>query len=90
MWDARAWAAVVATSVLLAACGGSASESPWPVEPLDTDPGPAGEQLTKGNVVDTRKLPDNYSKSKGAEDDSESEEGEEPSEESEGGGGAAP
>jgi hypothetical protein len=29
--------------LLLAACGGSSSESPWPVEPLDLEAGPVGE-----------------------------------------------
>lgn len=28
----------------LVACGGSASESPWPPEPSDVDLGPAGEE----------------------------------------------
>ena len=44
----------------LAACGSSSSESPWPVEPLDTDPGPAGEKLQRGNVIATEDLPNNY------------------------------
>lgn len=44
----------------LAACSGSSSESPWPVEPLDTDPGPAGEKLQRGNVIATEDLPNNY------------------------------
>lgn len=30
--------------VLSCACGGSASESPWPPEPADVDLGPAGER----------------------------------------------
>jgi hypothetical protein len=63
----------VAGSLLVAACGGSASESPWPAKPLDTEPGPAGEELRKGNVVDTKKLPDNYSDKEKAEDDEEAE-----------------
>lgn len=29
--------------VLLAGCGGSASETPWPIEPDNVDLGPAGE-----------------------------------------------
>ena len=45
-------------AVLLAvACGGSSSETPWPVEPTDIDPGPSGEKLREGNVVDVRALP---------------------------------
>lgn len=36
---------VIAISVagLVSACGGSASETPWPVEPENIDLGPAGE-----------------------------------------------
>lgn len=30
--------------VVASACGGSASESPWPPEPADVDLGPAGER----------------------------------------------
>jgi len=29
-------------------CGSSSSESPWPVEPLDTEPGPVGERPADG------------------------------------------
>jgi hypothetical protein len=29
----------------LLACGGSSSESPWPIEPLEKDRGPRGEAL---------------------------------------------
>lgn len=43
-------------------CGGSVSETPWPAEPLDLEPGPAGEERARGNVIDTKKLPDNYTK----------------------------
>jgi hypothetical protein len=45
---------------LFGACGGSSSETPWPVEPIDHEPGPEGENLNKGNVIDVKKLPDNY------------------------------
>lgn len=31
------------SAVLLAACGGSSSETPWPVEPIDVDLSPRGE-----------------------------------------------
>jgi hypothetical protein len=49
---------VVTGGVLLStACGGSSSETPWPVEPLDLEPGPAGEELKRGNTVDVSELP---------------------------------
>jgi hypothetical protein len=35
---------VTAWLLLLAACGGSSAESPWPPEPPDVDLGPAGER----------------------------------------------
>jgi hypothetical protein len=61
-------------AILLTAlsCGGSASESPWPVEPVLGDHGPSGEALPK-KEVDTRKLPDSYSK--GEQGAAEQEEG---------------
>ena len=37
--------ALLGVSLGLAACGGSSSESPWPVEPLDAVRGPKGELL---------------------------------------------
>ena len=37
--------ALLGASLGLAACGGSSSESPWPVEPLDAVHGPKGELL---------------------------------------------
>jgi hypothetical protein len=52
-------------ALLMAACGGSSSETPWPVEPIDTDPGPAGEDWRRNNVIDVKKLPDNYNKAAG-------------------------
>jgi hypothetical protein len=54
--------AMSAAMTLACACGGSSSETPWPAEPLDLEPGPAGEERVRGNVVDTKKLPDNYTK----------------------------
>ncbi len=36
-------AALLTTGVVAAACGGSASESPWPVEPDNLVTGPEGE-----------------------------------------------
>ncbi len=44
----------------VAACGGSSSETPWPVEPIDDGVGPAGESVDEGNIIDVKKLPDNY------------------------------
>ena len=64
-WYAPRWLALGLTALgllALAACSGSASETPWPVEPVEGEQGPAGEALTRGNVIDTSKLPDNYSK----------------------------
>lgn len=46
------------------ACGGSVSESPWPAEPIDPDSGPVGDARSGTGEIDTRKLPDNYSKNK--------------------------
>ncbi len=37
-------AALLAAGVVAAACGGSASESPWPVEPDNLVTGPEGEE----------------------------------------------
>jgi hypothetical protein len=52
---------VLAVSILaissLSACGGSASETPWPKEPAGRHVGPAGEALPGGNVVDVKTLP---------------------------------
>jgi hypothetical protein len=56
----RSLALVAIACALLSACGGSASETPWPVEPLDTEPGPAGEARPGDNVVDVDELPNNY------------------------------
>jgi hypothetical protein len=39
-------------ALLAAGCGGSSSESPWPVEPLDADPGPEGEAPPAGDATD--------------------------------------
>ena len=51
-------AAVIATSAILAACGGSASESPWPVEPerVVTDPeGEDGRRPSRNEIPDAGK-----------------------------------
>jgi hypothetical protein len=37
---------------LLIACGGSSSETPWPVEPYNTGLGPAGETAPAAVVED--------------------------------------
>ena len=39
-------------SLCLGACGGSSSESPWPVEPLDAIRGPKGELLPGKGAAD--------------------------------------
>jgi hypothetical protein len=59
-WLALAIVAAGAGAAAGASCGGSASETPWPVEPVETAPRPAGEGLRRGNVVDTKKLPRRY------------------------------
>jgi len=43
---------VVAVAVAAAGCGGSSSETPWPVEPLDHEPGPQGEAPPRGDATD--------------------------------------
>lgn len=55
------WAGL-ALALALVSCSGSSSETPWPAEPIDLEPGPAGEGRQGDNVVDTSKLPDNYTK----------------------------
>jgi hypothetical protein len=73
------WAFVLATGVVAisaAACGGSSSESPWPVEPIDTDPGPEGEKLQRGNVIATEDLPNNYGKGGGSPEGEDESQGE--------------
>jgi hypothetical protein len=39
----RLLAVAISSLLALAACGGSASETPWPSEPEDVDLGPIGE-----------------------------------------------
>ena len=52
------WTTMLASSLsLLAGCGGSSSETPWPKEPPGRHVGPAGEALPGGNVVDVKTLP---------------------------------
>ena len=40
---------------VLAACGGSSSETPWPAEPENAALGPAGES---GPAIEADKIPD--------------------------------
>ncbi|MBW2527986.1 MAG: hypothetical protein JRI23_27645 [Deltaproteobacteria bacterium] len=42
----------IGVALALAGCGGSSSETPWPVEPLDADPGPLGEAPPRGDATD--------------------------------------
>ena len=58
-------AAALLAAGLAGSCGGSSSETPWPVEPVDAVTDPRGEDLVTDNVVDTSKLPDNYNKPDG-------------------------
>jgi hypothetical protein len=45
--------AVLATAAAaISGCGGSASETPWPVEPTDIDPRPAGESPDRSGDLD--------------------------------------
>jgi hypothetical protein len=43
-----------ATVVAVAACGGSASESPWPVEPEHREGAPVNESAAPGTPIDDR------------------------------------
>jgi hypothetical protein len=45
-------AALVGATLGLFSCGGSSSESPWPVEPLDAVRGPKGELLPGREAAD--------------------------------------
>jgi hypothetical protein len=54
------WLSCLGVAVLTTACGGSASESPWPVEPTEPEPGPLGEEPQGDNEIDVRKLPNEY------------------------------
>lgn len=44
-------------TLLLGACGGSSSETPWPAEPKTPAPGPADE-LSVGEPVNPHPTPD--------------------------------
>ena len=61
----RSVALAAVACALWSACAGSASESPWPVEPLDTEPGPAGEARPGDNVLDVDQLPNRYGEADG-------------------------
>lgn len=41
-----------------AACGGSSSETPWPMEPIDIEPGPLGEAPPSGDATDVGPAPE--------------------------------
>lgn len=71
MWRSGATLALLTAM----ACGGSSSETPWPVEPIDDHAGPAGEGIDKGNIIDVKKLPDNYNAGGGAPEDASGEGG---------------
>lgn len=58
MSRSRALCLGVLMSAAVAACAGSSSESPWPVEPNEVDPGPAGEGPIES--LDMRKVPNRY------------------------------
>jgi hypothetical protein len=68
--------ALLLGSLGLGACGGSSSESPWPVEPLDAVRGPKGELLPGKGAADLAGTasPDEQAPAEGAE--SEGAEGE--------------
>ena len=61
------WLGVVAALGLsaLGACAGSQSESPWPVEPANSEPELIGERPRQG--VDVNLLPNRYGAGGGAE-----------------------
>ncbi len=42
-----AWAALAALALPTVGCGGSSSETPWPVEPVNAEMGPAGESSAR-------------------------------------------
>lgn len=48
----------LAIGLAAAACGGSSSESPWPIEPLDAEPGPFGEKPPAGDATDVTPVPE--------------------------------
>lgn len=48
------------------------------MEPIDVEPGPAGEDLPRGNVIATEDLPNNYEKGQGGGASEEEEEEREP------------
>lgn len=42
---------VVLVAAAMAACGGSASETPWPVEPEPSQLAPAGESVVPASIT---------------------------------------
>ncbi|MSP24506.1 MAG: hypothetical protein EXR75_04945 [Myxococcales bacterium] len=53
-----ALARVVVAIAVVAGCGGSASETPWPVQPVGSEQGPAGEAADRR--IELGKLPNRY------------------------------
>jgi hypothetical protein len=53
----------------LAACGGSSSETPWPVEPENAALGPAGESATSTTRVTGEVIADGGAPSEARADD---------------------
>jgi hypothetical protein len=49
------WFAAPLAALVLGACGGSASETPWPTEPDDVDLGPIGESQREEDPVQKSK-----------------------------------
>jgi hypothetical protein len=73
-------ARLVAFVFLVAACGGSSSESPWPVEPLDMEGAPIGEREPGTRAPDTAGL-ENYGQGGSAAEETGLEAAETPPEE---------
>jgi hypothetical protein len=64
---ARLALACLASLIFSIACGGSSSESPWPVEPLDLEPGPVGEG--RGSEIPIPTDVDNYGEDASADEE---------------------
>lgn len=57
-WDRAAIAIGMAIPLAAAAaCGGSSSETPWPVEPILSEPPPPGERLPGAPAADAGLAP---------------------------------
>ncbi len=62
------WLFACVSSLALSACGGSASETPWPVEPENIDLGPAGETKRADDLI---KKPESSAEAASAPDERE-------------------